>query len=1134
MDYAQGVSMMSEKYQITNEEVIPGPMPDWLSLHLSLQSRDLTSISQGGPPKILIIYSSEEARKESILQLSDKGLVIDRNLHHTIKSLEFTLIEDFRLPRILPLNGGWNSILNTECSLASERLEFPILNPIASIPWSRNKTKSLSKLYTELSKEDKISSWNSFGIDSFKKIIDKLELNLNSTHPDNVSSRITRRLKSSDEAPFSLRDIDGIIMLNHSPVISTSRCNMLIEISRHKPIHQLAYPGNFRLGYHGILLLDQFPITDQKLLPTWVPNHKPKNNFDSNSSALIIKKINHENHIFENSLSQVLEIQSNNPNSSFLIIDPKLEENRTKWSRNLKQLGIQLRNNNTTVKHHPVGYWLSFIANFCHGNNSFSLETLKLLALQKTISIIDSTTIKHPSNPEINPIPSIEILTQSARNNHLLGGPGSLLRWLETLCRTPSDSRKAFEKESTQWWLLCLAKTNQALLSKEDRDILENKEFWKGCISGVNLPHPSFTNNGDDWMKYILSQINIEYEVSKFEDLQVLEIGVIQAILKEYRTLRKIQTKLNHSIPNNGLEWVEEFSELIRNIDLPNNKTPYTENLRILSPQEALGCNSDFVILSNTSSNSWNLTIPKIAFLGEDKRHELGIMRPDSLIRDARHNLFHIFNSARKGLVILDPSDDNSIPLAAPIQEYINQLNLDKVKRIDQSEEKLFTLPRENRKNDGKSISEMEKPFEIPINPLSITIPHDRELQDDINNRFKGGMKEPTNSFAFDTRNGLSEKPEQNIEIWSASRLLEWIICPRRGWLSSALNANEEEKQKEDLDPRTHGNLLHKIHHKLLSRVLGLKEGGERSISEIEESIFPANIYSSEINQSELFQFALEDLDSLAPWLERTDAVSINRLRRLTGLKKNEWTEWLSNPISINPGGRIGSIIEAERKLSYSIPIAIEWNILKNNKSNVMLDLTKEFLEEKTNIQPIKISGMIDRVDLVPFDNGKQIIDTEGSTTIAPINISNSDWKPRRKIIIRELKTSDKNPIERHKQGLLEEIQLAIYSRIWELTHPGDLVIGAGISVLGHNTEHFVEIHPEFLQEIPKYSIGKTTNILKSKYQFRQWLESRISLILKSAAGALEGRVHPTPSEEACKFCKVSSICPVAMVGEKL
>ena len=1126
--------MMSEEYQITNEEVIPGPLPDWLSHHLVLQSRDLTSISQGGPPKILIIYPSEEARKESIIHLSDRDLVIDRNLHHTIKSLEFTFIEDFRLPRIQQLNGGWNSILNSECSLASERLEFPVLNPIASIPWSRNKTKSLSKLYTELSKEDKLSSWNSFGLTAFTKIIHRLESNLNSTHPDNVSSYITSKLKSSEEPPFSLRDIDGIVMLNHSPIISSSRCKMLIEISRHRPIHQLTYPGNFRLGYHGILLIDQFPITDQKNLPSWIPAHKPHKNIESslNSSSITIKKINHENNIFQNTLSEILDLQNNYPQSSFLIIDPKLESNRTKWSRNLKQLGIQFRTNNTSIKHHPVGYWLSFIANSCHGNNAFSLETLKLLALQKTISIIDLKLIKHPTAPEIVPVPSIEILTQSARNDHLLGGPGSLMRWLETLSRTPIDSKNQLEKESTQWWLLCLAKTNQILLSKDDRNTLENEEYWIGCSTGKTLPNPNFMITGDDWMEYILSQINIEYELSKFEDSKVLEIEVIQSIKKEYKNLRKIQKKLNHSIPLKGIEWVEEFTELLRDINLPNQKRPYTDNLRILSPEDALGCNSDFVVFSHTSSNSWNLTIPKIALLGEEKRHQLGIMRPDSLIRDARHSLFHIFNSARKGTIILDSRDVESIPLASPIQEYIKKLNDMDVNHINYSEEKIFSIPRENRKNDGKSISERKKPYKLPLNPLSITIPHDRTLQYDINNRLTNGLNKPSGSYAFDTRNGLLEKPEQNIKIWSPSRLMEWVICPRRGWLSSTLNANEEENQKEDLDPRIHGNILHKIHHRLLTRVLGLEEGTEKSISEIEKSNFPTNISSSNIDPSELFQFALEELDSLAPWLERMDAVSINRLRRLTGLRRNEWSEWLSNPIPISPSGRIGSIIEAENKISNSIPIAIEWDINRNNKFNAKLDLKEDFFEENNVINPIMIGGMIDRVDLVPFDDGK-IIDINGTDTIAPIDVSNSDWKPRRKIIIREIKTSENKPIDRHRQGLFDEIQLAIYSRMWELTHPGDLVIGAGISVMGHNTEHFVELSSEFSSKLSDHSVGKKTNLLKSKFQFRQWLANRLSIILNSSAGASEGNVRPTPSEEACKFCRVSSICPVAITGDK-
>ena len=64
-------------------------------------------------------------------------------------------------------------------------------------------------------------------------------------------------------------------------------------------------------------------------------------------------------------------------------------------------------------------------------------------------------------------------------------------------------------------------------------------------------------------MEYILSQINIEYDLSKIEDSKILEIEVIQSIKREHYNLRKIQRKLNHSIPHKGIEWVEEFTELL-------------------------------------------------------------------------------------------------------------------------------------------------------------------------------------------------------------------------------------------------------------------------------------------------------------------------------------------------------------------------------------------------------------------------------------------------------------------------------------------------------------------------------------------------------------------------------------------
>ena len=67
--------------------------------------------------------------------------------------------------------------------------------------------------------------------------------------------------------------------------------------------------------------------------------------------------------------------------------------------------------------------------------------------------------------------------------------------------------------------------------------------------------------------------------------------------------------------------------------------------------------------------------------------------------------------------------------------------------------------------------------------------------------------------------------------------------------------------------------------------------------------------------------------------------------------------------------------------------------------------------------------------------------------------------------------------------GLLEELQLAIYARAWEIAHPGDLVVGAGISLFSHNTTHNIEISKNF-QHINQLDIGIPTIITEDLYRF--------------------------------------------------
>ena len=187
--------------------------------------------------------------------------------------------------------------------------------------------------------------------------------------------------------------------------------------------------------------------------------------------------------------------------------------------------------------------------------------------------------------------------------------------------------------------------------------------------------------------------------------------------------------------------------------------------------------------------------------------------------------------------------------------------------------------------------------------------------------------------------------------------------------------------------------------------------------------------------------------------------------------------------------------------------------------------------------------GQIDRVDLLPFDEKMTLVDESGSCEIAPLRLEGSDWKPRRQIIIRDIKTSEGEPHKRHRIGLLEELQLALYARAWEVAHPGDLVVAVGISVIGHDTDHFLEVSRNIADGSTNLAVGDTRKPqTPSRYRFpdedqeptsdpfRAWLAQRLSTA-SAAAGAEAGRVHPTPSKGACQFCSVQSVCNVATRG---
>ena len=380
----------------------------------------------------------------------------------------------------------------------------------------------------------------------------------------------------------------------------------------------------------------------------------------------------------------------------------------------------------------------------------------------------------------------------------------------------------------------------------------------------------------------------------------------------------------------------------------------------------------------------------------------------------------------------------------------------------------------------------------------------------------------------FDERNGLTGGAEFSQKRWSASRLQRWQACPRQGWLERRLNAARMEQQEEDLDARIRGDLVHQSLGALFEQVFSLAEGDERSSSG------STSLALSGHSVNDMFVHILDHIGVHAPWLEREDATAAQRRHDLVGMPRQAWLDWLASPKPTSPSGRLGNMLLAEMKLYNSIPISIEWSL-------------NGMILPHPDGRTIKLTGFIDRVDVFP-----DVTLEGGDDSIAPLDwTESSDWKPKRLVLIRDIKSVDgpsKSRIgDRHRKALFDELQLGLYARCWEISHPGDLVIGVGISEVGSSTSHSVEVSPAFAELLEDNGVGAITSLTHNTHRFpseeseadsdpfRAWMMERLTTAFDVADAADSGLVHATPEEGICTWCRVKEACGLAPIvgGDK-
>ena len=325
--------------------------------------------------KMIFIYPNQASRREMLDLIENEVPAFDRSAHHTLGSLTFALGADLQLQNPMKRDPVLDECTHILTARAAEKLRFPYLHPLENRVWHRSKTEALIELHSTLSTEDSIERWvGATEALEFRKILDHISENLGGIHPDLFTSKIVNTLETIENfTPFTLEEIDGILMLDHDPSLPRLNLRLMAAITRFVPVHQLTYSGSYRLGEHGIQVRDIYPISEMKELPSWIPRHSLNINQTENEVHDI--EIEIEKDSIRAAATFISEARSSNPNASILIIDPDWQKRASEWRRSIESIPSIIPPHELQPRlTNPLIRLIVASLSLAQGNRAFSLE----------------------------------------------------------------------------------------------------------------------------------------------------------------------------------------------------------------------------------------------------------------------------------------------------------------------------------------------------------------------------------------------------------------------------------------------------------------------------------------------------------------------------------------------------------------------------------------------------------------------------------------------------------------------------------------------------------------------------------------------------------------------------------------
>lgn len=665
------------RIEITSEYTPAGRgLPTWLS----------QALEKRPAPNILMVHPNELHRQQTLERLHLAGAEVAPNLHLTLNRLVRLLHTDLRLPVLLDDDASNGMALHARCVQAAEKGDFPFLHVPGVGAWTMAKTRRLQRLHAELLHLRRPFDWeNDPGAATYHRLALKHQAEAGGTLPVFVLQSVVEALSASDAmVPFHISNIDGIVVLDSAPDYTEVEQDLLLGLARFKPVHQLLCPGSFRLGYHGAYLVDEAPCT-KETLPSWLPPHEVwspgedgwRTSVGVERNTVLTRLTMDERSDVMMATQTLVQAYRTGGTGRVLIVDGSASQRSDAWSKALSEIGLRWGGGSGNLEEHPLHHALLETARLGQGMSAWSLSSLHRLLFSSTLPLVEDMfpNLVHPVHDDWRPRPDPSVLEDLARQFHVLGGPGAIARWLGVLSnarpsfaeRRPDLKRQALEE--TQWWLACLLRTWAPLLMPEDRHLLKAKA--EGCSSGDVLPLPESPADGTAWLAWVLGALDLDVFAQRRAPHEV-GLGTLQHLLESLQSVMAHLGQCGLSLPMDGKGFVEVLEHLGATVSVAH-LAPKTVDIHVVTPEDALGCEADLILLAGLDVDGWGMRAPVVPWLDAGAQVQLGTFQADRLVRRGRHHLRHLLNAAPH-VIVFDSTPEEGGGPSAPLAEWLNDV----------------------------------------------------------------------------------------------------------------------------------------------------------------------------------------------------------------------------------------------------------------------------------------------------------------------------------------------------------------------------------------------------------------------------------------------------------------------------